>query len=181
MAKFDIKDGFWRLDCQAGEELNFAYVLPQPEGEPVRLVVPSSLQMGWVESPTYFCSASETARDVAADYTETPIGALPAHKFLHHTMGNKVVQDLPTTADRSAFRYFIDVYVNDFIPMAIPTSREQLEHVATAVMTGIHDRFPANEDAEEDPLSLKKLKKLEGQWALHKDILGFTFDGGTQA
>jgi hypothetical protein len=29
MAKFDIKDGFsWRLDCQEGEEWNFAYVLP---------------------------------------------------------------------------------------------------------------------------------------------------------
>jgi hypothetical protein len=92
-------------------------------------------------------------------------------------MGNKVVQDLPTTADSNAFRYFIDVYVDDFIPMTIPTSREHLEHVATAVMTGIHDVFPASEDAEEDPLSLKKLKKLEGQWALHKDILGFMFDG----
>jgi hypothetical protein len=28
MAKYDIKDGFWRLDCQEGEEWNFAYVLP---------------------------------------------------------------------------------------------------------------------------------------------------------
>ena len=51
MAKWDVKDGFWRLDCEEGEEWNFAYVLPQPEGEPVRLVVPTLLQMGWVESP----------------------------------------------------------------------------------------------------------------------------------
>ncbi len=29
MAKFDIKDGFWRLDCQEGKEYNFLYVLPQ--------------------------------------------------------------------------------------------------------------------------------------------------------
>lgn len=28
MAKWDIKDGFWRLDCEDGEEWNFAYVLP---------------------------------------------------------------------------------------------------------------------------------------------------------
>ena len=65
MAKWDIKDGFWRLDCRDGEEWNFAYVLPQEEGEPVRLVVPTSLQMGWIESSPYFCAASETARDVA--------------------------------------------------------------------------------------------------------------------
>ena len=67
MAKWDIKDGFWRLDCKSGEEWNFAYVWPQPEGEPIRLIVPTSLQMGWIESPPYFCAASETARDVAAE------------------------------------------------------------------------------------------------------------------
>ncbi len=49
MAKWDIKDGFWRMDCRDGEERNFAYVLPQPEGSPITLVVPTSLQMGWVE------------------------------------------------------------------------------------------------------------------------------------
>jgi hypothetical protein len=50
MAKWDIKHGFWRMDVQEGEEWNFCYVLPQREGEPTRLVVPTSLQMGWVES-----------------------------------------------------------------------------------------------------------------------------------
>ncbi len=35
----------WRMDCREGEEWNFAYVLPQPEGEPIRLVIPTSLQM----------------------------------------------------------------------------------------------------------------------------------------
>ena len=65
MAKWDIKDGFWRLDCEEGEEWNFAYVLPQPAGQPVKLVIPTSLQMGWIESPPYFCAAAETARDGA--------------------------------------------------------------------------------------------------------------------
>ena len=58
MAKWDIKDGFWRMDCAEGEEWNFVYVLPQPEGEPTMLVVPTSLQMRWVESPPYFCAAA---------------------------------------------------------------------------------------------------------------------------
>jgi hypothetical protein len=36
MAKWDIKDGVWCLDCTEGEEYyNFAYVLPQPEEEPI--------------------------------------------------------------------------------------------------------------------------------------------------
>lgn len=85
MSKWDIKDGFWRLCAQEGEEWNFCYVLPQPEGEPTKLVVPTSLQMGWIESPPYFCAASETGRDVAAQYAEAPIGSLPDHKFINHS------------------------------------------------------------------------------------------------
>ena len=178
MAKYDIKDGFWRLDCKAGEEWNFCYVLPQKEGEPIRLVVPTSLQMEWVESPPYFCAASETARDVAAQYAETKVGSLPKHKFAQHAMSGEDVQRLPKeTQDTTPLRYFIDVYVDDFIPMAIATSQEQLEHVATAVMQGIHDVFPENTIDAEDPISFKKLMKGEGRWALQKDILGFTFDG----
>lgn len=83
MAKWDIKDGFWRLDCRMGEEWNFCYVLPNIDPTaPIKLVVPTSLQMGWVESPLYFCTASETARDVAAQYAETPMDSLLDHKFL---------------------------------------------------------------------------------------------------
>ena len=85
MEKWDIKDGFWRLDCEQGEEWNFAYVLPQKEGEPIRIVVPTLLQMGWIESPPYFCAASETGRDVAAQYVETPRGSMDRHKFHAHT------------------------------------------------------------------------------------------------
>ena len=29
LAKWDIKDGFWRLDCEEGEQWNFCYVLQQ--------------------------------------------------------------------------------------------------------------------------------------------------------
>jgi hypothetical protein len=43
MAKWDIKDGFWRLDMEEGAEWNFAYVLPQHPGQPCYLVIPTSL------------------------------------------------------------------------------------------------------------------------------------------
>ena len=158
MAKFDIKDGFWRLQCQEGEEWNFAYVLPTPPGEPIQLVVPNSLQMGWVESPPNFCTASETARDVASQYIKTPLGSLPEHKFLDYAMSGEEVQKLPAKARKADFRYFLDVYVDDFIPMAIATSQEHILQVAKGVLMGIHDVFPADADDENDPISLKKLK-----------------------
>ncbi len=176
MAKYDIKDGFWRLDCQEGEEWNFAYVLPQEEGQPVKLVVPSSLQMGWIESPPFFCTASETGRDVAEDYVETPIGSRPMHKFEEYSKGDPAYNSLPQQSI-GRLQYMIEVYVDDFISLAIPTSTEQLDHVARAVMEGIHDVFPPADLDEVDPIALKKLLKKDGQWMLIKDILGFTFDG----
>jgi hypothetical protein len=97
MAKWDIKDGFWRMACEAGEEFNFTYILPQEKGKPITLVVPTLLQMGWVESPPYFCVASETARDVATEYCESAVGSLPQHKFIHHITGSKEFQALPKT------------------------------------------------------------------------------------
>jgi hypothetical protein len=40
IAKWDIKDGFWRLDAEEGAEWSFAYALPQSPGKPIYLVVP---------------------------------------------------------------------------------------------------------------------------------------------
>ncbi len=75
------------------------------------------------------------------------------------------------------FFYALEVYVDNFMSIVIPTSREQLEHVATAIMTGIHDVFPTNIIDNDDPISKKKLLKGEGQYSLLKTLLGFDFDG----
>ena len=72
MAKFDIKDGFWQLYCQEGQEWNFAFVLPQPAGAPIKLVIPTSLQMGWVESPPNFCAASEMVKIFVVIFSRIP-------------------------------------------------------------------------------------------------------------
>ena len=177
MAKWGIKDGFWLMDCEAGEEYNFTHVLPQEEGMPITLVVPTLLQMGWVESPPYFCAATETARDIASDYCDTPVGSPPHHKFAKHVTGAKEFDKLLFISTNMGFFYALKVYVHDFMSIVIPTSREQLEHVATAIMTGIHDVFLAEIINSNDPISKKKLLKGEGQYLLLKTLLGFGFDG----
>ena len=42
---------------------------------------------------------------------------------------------------------------------------------------GIHDVFPKYDEDDNDPISLKKLKKHDGSLALQKDMLGFMFNG----
>jgi hypothetical protein len=178
MAKFDIKDGFWRLDCESGEEYSFAYVLPSTHGGDTTLVVPTSLQMGWIESPPFFCTASETARDVAAQYVELPLGTCVDHPFVMYTQGHTAASLLPPTDTASdGFRYLIEVYVDDFIGIIIPTSQQQLNNVASSIMQGIHDIFPPDKNVLNDPISYKKLQTGDGQWAIIKDVLGMTLDG----
>ena len=76
-----------------------------------------------------------------------------------------------------AFRYLLEVYVDDFIALVIPTSWKQIRHVANGVMFGIHDVFPEDEEAANDPISARKLQKGEGLFSTTKCILGFNFDG----
>ena len=52
--KKDVKDDLWRCVVEEGQEWIFSYVLPQREGEPMKLVIPTSLKMGWIESPDIF-------------------------------------------------------------------------------------------------------------------------------
>ena len=185
MAKFDIKDGFWRLVCEEGEEYNFAYVLPQNNDQPTRLVIPTSLQMGWIESPGYFCAAAETGRDVASEYAESKVGSLPTHKFNKYTTTSEEFKKLPDTlpvgcytlAVGQHFKYMLEVYVDDFLGIAIPRSKADLNHLSNALMHGIHDVFPASATGAEDPIAEKKLKKKDGEWAHIKELLGWTFNG----
>eukprot|EP00957_Ditylum_brightwellii_P114422 8723589-Ditylum_brightwellii.AAC.1 len=85
-SKLDVKDGFWRLVVNKEDAWNFCYILPPKDGtEPtcldmVEIVVPASIQMGWSESPSYFCSGAETARDTIQILADD-IKQLPFHQL----------------------------------------------------------------------------------------------------
>ncbi len=76
---------------------------------PITLVIPTSLQMGWVESSPYFCAAMETAREIASDYCDTPVGSLPRHKFAKHVTGAKEFNELLSTSENMDFLYALNV------------------------------------------------------------------------
>ncbi len=148
------------------------------EGEPIKLVIPTSLQMGWVESPPYFCAAMETARDISTGYIDTAMESLPTHKSEKYAVGDAEYASLPESAENSTgFLYMVEVYVDDFMSFVIPVSQAQLRHVASAVMTGIHDVFPRDAVDSNDPISEKKLIKQEGRYSTLKTLLDFDFNG----
>ena len=95
------------MDCAAGEEWNFAYVLPQEEGQPTTLVVPTSLQMGWVESLPYFCAATETSHNISTEYIETGVNSLHRHKFEQYVVGASAYTDLLESGDDTHVFWFM--------------------------------------------------------------------------
>ena len=112
------------------------------------------------------------------DYVETKVGSLEPHKFQPLTETDPAFQALPDTAKgNTSWGYVIEVYVDDYMAIAIPACKEHLRHLSTGVMTGVHDIFPPSDDPAEDSISVKKLRKGEGVWALQKELLGFEFDG----
>jgi hypothetical protein len=154
-SKLDIKDGYWRMVVPEEDEWNFAYVLPkanpQDLDEPTILVIPSSLQMGWTDSPAFFCAASETARDVADTLGGQPVGSLPEHALEPFMMPS----DLPThpmanpkdamDADAShsnKFCQLLETFVDDFINVAQTTDEKLLQHRSRAMLNVIHQVFP---------------------------------------
>ena len=114
--------------------------------------------MGWVESPPYFCTATETARDVNTKYINTEVGSLPTHKFEKYAVGNgDYATLLEGTATKTGFLCMVEVYVDDFMSLVFPVSQEQLQHVAIAIMTGIHDVFLEDAIDSNNPISENKL------------------------
>ena len=85
----------------------FAYILLPFNGKPItninhtELVIPHALPMGWTESSTFFCSASETAKDVAEQTLTRPnyhshwkTTAAPSTNGLHLTVSTKLAASL---------------------------------------------------------------------------------------
>ncbi len=71
----------------------------------------------------------------------------------------------------------LEVYVDNFMSLIIPVSWEQIRHVVTVVMTGIHDVFLPDDTDNDGPISEKKLKQGEGIYSTRKTLLGFDFYG----
>jgi hypothetical protein len=180
LSKIDLSDGFWRMLVAGDEVWNFCYVMPDPPGSPVRIVVPSALQMGWTESPGYFCAATETGRDIiqglVADRVE-----LPPHcfeKYMHPAKSAK-----RSASDSPAHGIF--VYVDDFIGAAVEDkSGTLLGRITRAALHGIHSVFPppavTGHLGGKDPISVKKLERGDARWHHEKEILGFLVNGQTK-
>lgn len=178
-SKLDLADGFWRMVVPSDDAWNFCFVLPEPgrEHNP-RIVVPSALQMGWTESPAYFCTATETSRDVVDLLVDSDV-LLPRHPMELLLLPPSLPPSIVSRPNRS----WIGVYMDDFLLAAVVNDLavDFLTHVSRASLWGIHAFFPPVDITGhlngKDPISQKKLEKGDGIFLTKKVILGFAFHG----
>ena len=115
--KIDLKDGYWRMVVDAEQAWNFAYVLPRlDENEEIQLVIPDALQMGWSESPPFFCTATETSRDIA-DENFTNGYDMEPHPD-EDTVMKIDCSKIPTDAmedPEAKVLHLLEVYLDDFL------------------------------------------------------------------
>lgn len=182
-SKIDLKDGYWRMVVNEQDAWNFAYVLPQlNDDEEIQLVIPDALQMGWSESPAFFCAATETARDLADTYYTTN-KTLPKHtdeKTVMNIDWSKIpVSETSPLEEEQRIVHLLECYIDDFIAMIQCTDKNELTRLTRCMLTAITNIFPppsVTGSVMGPAISSKKLED-EGAWETRKEILGWVLNG----
>ncbi len=156
---------------------NFAYVLLQATGARTKIVVPSAVQMGWVESLSLFCTVTELVRDLAQHFVDNNV-QLPYDPIKELMM----IQEVPPRERTETPTKLMQVYVDDFCNAA--TQSKDRTHILTirrASIHRIHALFPptavTRHDGGKEPISANKLAHGDGNFDSTKDLIGFRFDG----
>ena len=169
------------MEVSEDDAYNFAYVLP-PEhpDDDVELVIPLALQIGWCDSPVYFCSATETARDVADKLfrENTPVPFHPQEEIIMNIDWKSLPKEIREDED-NCLVHCLEVYIDDFIGMIQATDEPTLKRFTQCVLEGITSVFPDPKltgSKMGPPISPSKLEE-EGPWSTRKEILGWLMDG----
>ena len=189
LGKIDIADGFYRVWVQIRDIPKLAVVLPgAPHADPL-VAFPLALPMGWVESPPFFTTLTETVCDLAnAKLRES------AHTSAPHRLEQAAATVVepppppPPKAWRSQQQHrnpvaqqpvsAVDIYVDDFLLLA--QTRHQRERVLRTTLHSIDDVFrklePSDPPHRKEPSSVKKLLKGDAAWSTRKRFLGWDLD-----
>jgi hypothetical protein len=202
MCKIDIADGFYRVWLLPADIPKLSVVLPTMDGEEPLISFPLALPMGWVNSPPYFCAATETMCDLANtsikarntfkvhpldDVSETPVPPEPPMPRSCAAPSKLIALPeavgVPVADQATRLVASHDVYVDDFISIAKGNSKRRRE-VKRSLFEALDSVFrpllSTNHPDLQKPASVKKMRKGDGTWATRKLVLGWTLDSVTK-
>jgi hypothetical protein len=185
--KLDLSDGFWRMIVETASEYSFVYQMPPRDGDTGRwYFVPSALQMGWTNSPPYFCTVTEAVRTLFKRILALTrdSGVIVPHR--HEDKCIRHALPRPETAGPIDTMIMGRVFVDDFmngiagVPGRLSIRAEQL-WVSRAALHAIHAVFPPpdviNHVGGKDSVSEKKLNKGDAEFKPAEILLGFVPNG----
>jgi hypothetical protein len=147
----DLSDGFWRMIVQRGAEHNFVFQMPPRDGDRERYyVIPASLQMGWKNSPPYFCTATEitkklTIRLLALTRAEGSMAPHDLDEYWRKVGAPTATMEGPIPEGAMvALQVFVDDFMNGITcPPEDEEGRARLRQwVGRAAFHAIHGVFP---------------------------------------
>ncbi len=133
--------------------------------------------LGWVESPSLFCTVTETARDINQHLVDANV-VLPPHPI----ESQMTIQHVPLRARADVPSKLLQVYVDDFCYASTEAKDGcHIPRIRCPSIHGIHSVFPQPEvtghvDGKQ-PISKPKLEKGNGDYTSDKEMIGFLFDG----
>ena len=157
--------------------------------------------MGWIHSPPFFSAVTETAADVMnhrlnqgreqpPHRLETLALAEVSPPVVHSAPATGSSPTVPVPSDiihkpgyKRPLRY-ADIYVDDFIALAQGSLVDRLNtmrtvlHVLDSVLPP-HD--PSDHEHQQEPASVKKLKKRDAQWNTKKTVLEWVINTVTKS
>jgi hypothetical protein len=194
--KIDLSDGFWRMVVQYAKRYNFVYEMPSLEAlTEKRFVVPLALQMGWMNSPAYFCTATSAIRLLTTRLLAVTLSSGVPDVHVHeekcfpegaYAPSSDRWQGPPPTEFMMLAAVFVDDFMNGvaLAPGSGSGGLLILLWVARCAMHAIHAVFPPPEitghDGGRDSVSTKKLLKGDAAWMPQKLLLGFIADGSPE-
>ena len=142
MSKIDIADGLYRVWLQVADVVKLGVALPVPASHPPLVAFPLALPMGWVKSPPYFTTLTETICNLSnaklgdPRYTGTP------HRLETTATTpppDTTISDRPRSGSASVPRCpvaQVDVYVDDFLLLA--QTQHQRQRVLRSALLALH-------------------------------------------
>lgn len=196
LSKIDISDGFYRIQLSARDVPKLAVLLPQAPGEEPMVAFPMVLPMGWVNSPPYFSAATETAADlmnrrlqrnhdepphrlediaIHPEPTSDPVPPIAAPTPITLT----VPATTPHEPHYKRPMKYADIYVDDFIAAvqgSATTRRNAMRTLLHVLDSVFRPLSPSDNPNRQEPASVKKLRKGDGNWSTRKTVLGWVID-----
>ena len=189
-SKIDIADGFYRVWIQLEDIPKLGVALPAAPGSTPLVPFPLALPMGWVESPPFFTTLTETVCNLSnAKLADTTFREDP-HRLEQTAQTNPIASpERKTPTKRRPPRASpgvptkpvagVDIYVDDFLLLLSQTNHQQ-QHVLRSALHSIDEVFrplyPSDPPDRKEPSSVKKMLKGDAAWSTQKRLLGLDFD-----